>query len=98
MFSGKETGQQPGGLSPPRENHAVVTPGSKERNPTRLTSLVEQLYHLQFFFTTKPNSKNGTGLVGIRYSEMDIPGGNVFVSREGGLRFKISGRSNQTQC
>ena len=64
MFSGKETGQQPGGLSPPRENHAVVTPESKERNPTRLTSLVEQLYHLQFFFTTKPNSKNGTGLVG----------------------------------
>ena len=25
------------------------------------TDSVEQIYHLQFFFTTKPNPKNGTG-------------------------------------
>ena len=59
-FHGKETGPQPGGLSPPRDNHAIVTSGSKEHVPTWSTGAIEQIYHLQFFFTTKPNPKNGT--------------------------------------
>ena len=55
-YQGKETGLQPGGLSP-RENLAIVTSRSKKRVPTRLTGSVEQIYHLQFFFTTNPKTE-----------------------------------------
>ena len=64
-FHGKETGSQQGELSSRTENHAIVTSGSKGGVPTRSTGSVE-IYHLQFFFTTKPNPKNGTGSEGFR--------------------------------
>ena len=44
-FQGKETGPQSEGLSHPRENHAIVTSGSKGRVPTWSTGSVEQIYH-----------------------------------------------------
>ena len=49
-----------GGLNSPRENHVIVTSGSKGRD--RLARLNK--FMLQFFFTTKQNPKNGTGSVG----------------------------------
>ena len=39
----------------------------------RLCTKPEKIYHAQFFFSIKPNPKNGTGFR-IRYSEMDISG------------------------
>ena len=59
-FQGKETSQQPGGLRSPRENHAILTFVTTTRPNT-----IEQIYHLQFFFTAKPNPKNGTSSIEI---------------------------------
>ena len=59
-FQEQEKDQQPGGLSRPRKNHAIVTSRSKHHTPNRSTGSVEQIFHSQFFFTTKSNLKNRT--------------------------------------